>query len=161
MIQDPDPAAFVRVYGDGRVLVHRPRYMKKAGDYTVTLSQEELEDLLRPFADSRLLTLDEPRLAEMAAAVQPAAGPVRPTSDHGVVANVQVRLERASPEGAAAPLANVDRRVPRRWPRSRLPPARRCSEAASRAAVEPVRDLAAGVSQLEALAERPGLVKVQ
>ena len=161
MIQSEDPAAFVRVYGDGRVLIHRPRYMKEAGDYTVTLSQEELEDLLRPFADSRLLTLDEPQLAEMAAAVQPAAGPVRPTSDHGVVANVQVRLERVRPEGAAAPLANVDRRVS--LPVATLEAAARAPvlEAASRAAVEPVRDLAAGVSQLEALAERPGLVKVQ
>jgi hypothetical protein len=161
MIANRDPTPFVRVFGDGRVVVHYPRYMKKAGDYTTTLSQEELEDLLRPFAEGRLLTLDEPRLAAMAGGVRSTAGPTVSPSDHGVVANVQVRLERVRPEGAAAPLTNVDRRIS--VPTSTLRAAVRTPAlaAAARAEVEPLSDLAAGVRQLEALAERPGLAKIQ
>ena len=57
MIANPDPTPFVRVYGNGRVVVHYPDYMKKAGDYELELSEEEIESLLQSFSDQSLLTL--------------------------------------------------------------------------------------------------------
>jgi hypothetical protein len=36
----------LRIFGDGTVAVHFPPYMKRAGDYTLTLSSEALDDLL-------------------------------------------------------------------------------------------------------------------
>ena len=72
--------------------------------------------------------------------------------NHGVTANVDVRLERVAPDTAGPPaLLDVDRRIS-------MPAA--AVEASARAPMEPLQDFAAGVKQLEALAERPELVKL-
>lgn len=154
MIADPDPTPYIRVYGDGRAVIHRPVYMKDAGDFELQLSPEELENLLATFAQPELLTLDPARLTAMAAEAQgrAEAGPVERPGDHGITANVDVRLERVEPETASAPaLLDVDRRIS-------LPTA--AVEAGARAPIEPLQDFAAGIKQLEALAERPELVKL-
>jgi len=41
-----DPTPLIRIYGDGRVLVHYPVYTPKAGEYELWLQVTELEDLL-------------------------------------------------------------------------------------------------------------------
>jgi hypothetical protein len=152
MIADRDPTPYIRVYGDGRAVIHRPVYMKDAGEFELQLSPEELENLLATFAQPQLLTLEPGRLAAMAAEVQAEAGPVELPGDHGVTANVDVRLERVAPDTAGAPaLLDVDRRIS-------LPTA--AVEAGARAPIEPLQDFAAGIRQLEALAERPELVKL-
>jgi len=43
---EQDPTPLVRIYGDGRVVVFHPAYMKQAGQYEMTLSRAELEDLV-------------------------------------------------------------------------------------------------------------------
>jgi hypothetical protein len=43
---DQDPTPLVRIYGDGRVVVFHPSYMKQAGHYEMLLSRSELEILL-------------------------------------------------------------------------------------------------------------------
>jgi len=43
---DQDPTPLVRIYGDGRVVVFHPAYMKQAGQYEMMISPGELEDLL-------------------------------------------------------------------------------------------------------------------
>jgi hypothetical protein len=58
MLAQPDPAPLLRVYGNGRVHVHFPVYMKKAGDYELFLNQAELNDLLRQLADDGILDFD-------------------------------------------------------------------------------------------------------
>ena len=40
----------LRVYGDGRVVVHYPSYMKQAGNYESTLSPEQMQRLLTSMA---------------------------------------------------------------------------------------------------------------
>lgn len=45
-----DPTPLVRVYGDGRVVVFHPFYMKQAGRYEMTLSRDELDDLMLQLA---------------------------------------------------------------------------------------------------------------
>lgn len=46
MLEDPDLIPRIQVYGDGRVWVHYPNYMTKAGDYETWLNQGELRQLL-------------------------------------------------------------------------------------------------------------------
>lgn len=152
MIANPDRTPFVRVYGDGRVLIHRPLYMKKAGDYTLKLSQKELDNLLATFAEEELLNIDEGRLEAMAAGLRVEAGPIELPGDHGVTANVQIRFERVSPsDETRAALVDVDRRIT-------LSVA--AVQTSARAQVKPLQIFAAGVRQLEILAERANLVKV-
>ncbi len=48
----------LQVYGDGRVLVHYPAYMKKAGDYEMQLEAVELIDLLHSLSDNGVMDFD-------------------------------------------------------------------------------------------------------
>jgi len=50
-IQDADETPLVRVYGNGRVAVHFPDYMRKAGDYELKLSAGAFRELVRTAAD--------------------------------------------------------------------------------------------------------------
>ena len=58
MLEQVDPTPLLRIYGDGRYVVHYPRIMKKAGDWQGRLQPAELEGLMRSLADSRLLEFD-------------------------------------------------------------------------------------------------------
>lgn len=58
MLAQRDPTPLLRVYGSGRVQVHFPVYMKKAGDYEMQLSRAELNALLRMLADKGVMDFD-------------------------------------------------------------------------------------------------------
>ena len=45
----PDPTPRVRIYGNGRVVVHRPLYKSSPGDFEIQISNDELDELLRSF----------------------------------------------------------------------------------------------------------------
>ncbi len=70
-----DPTPLIRVFGDGRVLVHYPVYTPRAGEYELWLQTTELEDLLlslmakgvatfEPLAAKRSKQLEELSLQE-------------------------------------------------------------------------------------------------
>jgi hypothetical protein len=48
----------ISVYGDGRVVVHYPAYMKDAGDYQMQLSEDELNQLIRELSDGGMMDFD-------------------------------------------------------------------------------------------------------
>ena len=52
-IKDQAPGPSARVHGDGYVIVHYPRYMKRVGDYALQLSPQEMEGLMRSLIDQR------------------------------------------------------------------------------------------------------------
>ena len=58
MLAQRDPVPLLRVYGSGRVQVHFPAYMKKAGDYEMQISRAELNKLLRMLADKGVMDFD-------------------------------------------------------------------------------------------------------
>lgn len=58
MLVQPDPEPLLRIYGNGRVAVHFPVYMKRAGDYELQLSRQELIALLRSLAQDGILDFD-------------------------------------------------------------------------------------------------------
>lgn len=55
---DQDPIPLIRVFGDGRVLIHYPAYTPKARDYELQLQPQELENLLRSLLGQGLATFD-------------------------------------------------------------------------------------------------------
>lgn len=58
MLAEQDPEPLLRIYGNGRVHVHYPVYMKKAGDYELQLSKPELDELIRSLADDGIIDFD-------------------------------------------------------------------------------------------------------
>jgi hypothetical protein len=58
MLAEPDPEPLLRIYGNGRVHVHYPAYMTKAGNYELQLSQSELRTLLRALATDGIIDFD-------------------------------------------------------------------------------------------------------
>ncbi len=64
MLSGIDDKPSVRVFGDGRVLVHNPVYMKKAGDFEMQLNEVELVDLLRDLSSNGIMDFDEKKVKE-------------------------------------------------------------------------------------------------
>ena len=58
----------LQVFGDGRVLVHRPLYMKHAGDYTFTIDRHELDALIKRLSDNGMMQFDGRQLEDKRAA---------------------------------------------------------------------------------------------
>ncbi len=148
LIQDPDTTPFVRVYPNGRVLIHYPAYMKKAGDYELQLDDEELQRLLDSFADQSMLDLDFDALNMVAAE----AGPKDLDDTHGVSTVLQIRAESFTPDGEEdATIKEVQTGL-------------MVQDLASRASAAPgsrlLQAFASGVTGLESLAERADLRRV-
>lgn len=58
MLADPDPEPLLRIYGNGRVHLHQPGYMKRSGDYELWLNPKELNDLLISLSQDGILDFD-------------------------------------------------------------------------------------------------------
>lgn len=98
----------LRVYGDGRIDVLRPDYMKRPGRYEARLTPAELDALVGRLVDRGVLDFDTATLARP----KPAPGHVLPpeTSDESTVelvvraARVPAGAALASPPPATPPL---------------------------------------------------------
>ena len=64
-IAEQDPTPLLRIFGDGTVNVHYPIYMKKAGDYYLQLSDQELEELISFLKDNGLFDFDAPQIRQL------------------------------------------------------------------------------------------------
>jgi len=64
MLATVDDRPTFQVFGDGRVLVHYPVYMKRAGDYEMQLDETELVDLLHSLSDNGVLDFDAEKHAK-------------------------------------------------------------------------------------------------
>jgi hypothetical protein len=120
-IEDPDPGPTLRIYGDGRAVVHRPRYMKNSGDHVRQLEPGELEALLVSLA-GKLATFDaatardRKRAADAARPSRSALQPGEPiaafdASDPSTIV-ITLRLERYEPPAGRGPaLVDVERSI--------------------------------------------------
>jgi hypothetical protein len=152
----PEGGPSLRVYGDGRALVHYPRYMKRAGDYRVQLSQEEMARLMRLLVDRKVLEFDPKaarRARQNAAAARRAAGePAFYVSDASTT-TLEVRLDRYKPPGLGRPVArDVHKKIS--W-YGLQPDVKQYPE------IETIRNLHAAQRELRAILKRPDLVKVE
>ena len=64
MLSKVDDMPSLKVFGNGRVLVHYPVYMKKAGDYEMQLDEVELVDLIRTLSANGILDFDEEKVKQ-------------------------------------------------------------------------------------------------
>jgi len=65
MILNVDPIPLLRIFGDGRVLVHYPVYMKRAGDYEMRLTDAQLQLLLSSLELKGILTFNLNKISEL------------------------------------------------------------------------------------------------
>ncbi len=65
MILNADPLPMLRIYGNGRVLVHFPAYMKRAGDYEMYLADTEIQQLLSSLEQKGILKFSNSKLAQI------------------------------------------------------------------------------------------------
>lgn len=119
-LRDADPGPSITVYGDGRALIHTPRYMQNAGDRIVRLRPHELQDLLDGLVADGVLALDTQALAEPDAAAAGGGGQKPTTSaplhhishESTTVLEVNVRPGGSRARGAhRVALRGLDRRV--------------------------------------------------
>jgi hypothetical protein len=152
MIKDPDPTPFVRVFPDGRVLVHYPAYMKKAGDYELILSEEELNALLSSFSEEGILALEPDELKVIAAEALTQTGPIDLPDTHGVSTRVEIRAESFTREGEEEPsMRSIE---------SMIMAENLAATAEALPQVRRLQDFARGVAVLENLADRDDLMPV-
>ena len=64
-LADQDPTPLLRIFGDGTVNVHYPFYMKRAGDYHLQLSDQELKELISFLNDNGLFDFDAPKIRQL------------------------------------------------------------------------------------------------
>jgi len=57
MIRNADPQPMLQIFGDGRVHVHYPVYMKRAGNYQMYLSDTEIQQLLGSLEQKGILKI--------------------------------------------------------------------------------------------------------
>ena len=151
-IRDADDTPLVRVYGDGRVAVHFPDYMRRAGDYELTLPESTVQELVRTAADT-LLSFDSAATESQVLALETAErseGLIVEASDETTTI-LEVRFERYRPKGAAEDIRDGLRRVA--WTGL-------VNDAGRFRGVSALQELARIQRQLRALTEHPDLETV-
>jgi hypothetical protein len=153
-LEDADPGPSVRIYGDGRAEVHRPRYMKNAGDFKVQLSKAEMDGLISALVANGLLEFDPAAVQQakrdaLADRGGAAAAVLEETTDPSIT-TIELRIRRNSSRtgGGAAGTTDVSKTV--KWVGLEADAERFPNLAA-------LRQLAAAQQRMRAVMERPDL----
>ncbi len=153
-----EPGRWVQVYGDGRVRVHYPSYSKRRGEYTLMLTRDEMQRMLRSLVASEFVEFDADavRGAKRARALEQRAAEQRGEATTELVRTfdastfvIELRLRSYRSHGAASHRA-VDKRVTWRSPRL---------DARHNPELRELQQLAAVQAELEALMQRPDLTR--
>jgi len=155
-IGDADKGPSLKIYGDGHMVVHYPPYMKKAGEYTLELTQEEMNRLLRSLTGKKVMEFDAQAIRrsklEADTATKNAQGTLYSESDAPTTA-IEIRLTRYTPAGSfAQEILNVNRKIS--WTGLR-------SDAKRYPNVEAIRDLRSAEQELQALMKHQNLKKIK
>ena len=151
-IRDADVTPLVRVYGDGRVAVHFPDYMRRAGDYELRLPESTVQELVQTAVDT-LLPFDPTATESEVLALETAErddGLIVDVSD-GATTIIEVRFERYRPEGATEDIRDGVKRVVWTGP---------ADDAGRFRDIPALQDLARIQRQLLALTDHPDLEAV-
>ncbi len=116
MLAQQDPVPLLRIYGNGRVHVHIPAYMKRAGDYELTMSSVELNELLRQLADDGILDFDpaaaKQEKQQLKAARRAASGELFHASDASD-SHINIKLAQYQRSAASPRISSFSRQF--RW----------------------------------------------
>lgn len=148
-LAEPDATPRLRVYGDGRVVVHYPTYMTKAGDYTSKLTGGELDSLLSSMTEKNVADFDVAAAKEECVQAASAARRASPrvvqyrSSDMTTIIEINLVTYRAA--GSTEVQKNFSKRIV--WHGLQ-------TDAKEHPEVESVSDLAAAETELLALCDR-------
>ena len=113
LLRAGDPEPLLRIYADGRVRVHLPTYMKRAGDYELHLSPEQLNELVRALARDGIMDFDPAMTRQQVASLRQqqreATGILRDISD-ATDTHIRVRLAAYRRKPASPRIDNLDKR---------------------------------------------------
>jgi len=138
------------------MVVHYPPYMKKAGEYTLQLTQGEMNRLLRSLIDKKVLEFDAQAVRrsklETDAATKNAQATLYSESDASTTA-IEIRLTHYTPASSfAQEILNVNKKIS--WTGLR-------SDAKRYPNVEAIRDLQSAEQELQALMKHQNLKKIK
>lgn len=156
-IEWDDSTPRLRVYADGRVVVHYPVFMKKAGDYEAKLSRSELETLLTRLATYGVFTSDTEAIAaalrqkQRAEAAVKTPGRVVTVRSESPVSVIRIRLDGYAPSGGEKS-GPIDRTIT--WVGLQ-------ADAAQHPDVSELAALAAAERELIAMLDRSDLAKIE
>ena len=108
MLANIDDRPSLTVYGDGRVLVHYPVYMKRAGDYEMQLDETELVSLLQSLSANGVIDFDEKKVKKSIRAYKKqlhAKGQFYEVSD-AVETSIDIRLDEYQKNASSAKMKN-------------------------------------------------------
>ena len=115
MLADIDDRPTMSVFGDGRVEVHYPVYMKKAGDYRMQLAEGELVDLIQSLSANGVLEFDDSKVKKSIRdkkKQQRAKGQLYAISDSAETV-IDVRLDEYQKDSSAKAVKHFHKRF--RW----------------------------------------------
>jgi len=153
-IGNSDKGPSLTIYADGHMVVRYPPYMKKAGEYTLELTQVEMDRLLRSLVDKKVMEFD-PQAIRRSKQQAKAAKEDEPTTLYGVsdapTTVIEIRLSRYIPSGSfAQEVLNIDKKIS--WHGLG-------SDAKKYPNVKAIQDLHSAKQDLEALMNRRDLKK--
>ena len=96
----PDSSTTLTVYGNGRLLVHYSPYGVRKGDYEMTLSATELDELITTLVDSGIMEYDDETVAIAKQAIMEVDEIGFYVGDADI-SNIEIELSSYSPEGKA------------------------------------------------------------
>lgn len=150
---DADRGPSLRVFGDGRVEVHYPRYMKRAGDWHLQLPTAELRALVGGLVARGVAEFDAAAMQQRKRAKRDeaqAAGSLFAVFDASTT-HIELYLDRYRPADLSKPEIRDLRKVIR-WTALR-------ADARRYPGISELAELAAAQTELLAVMERPDLVR--
>lgn len=154
MLAEPDAEPLLRIYGDGRVHVHIPAYMKKAGDYEIKLSSSELDALVLSLSQDGVVDFDHgstrENLRRLNQQRRVATGTLWEVSDVTETV-IEVNLDRYQRNSASTPVTGLKKRFS--W-KSLQMDAKRYPESMV------IQGAAASARRLHAVIQRPDLKRL-
>jgi len=155
-IGDADKGPSLKIYGDGHMVVYYPPYMKKAGEYTLQLTQGDMNRLLWSLIAKKVLEFDAQTVRRSKLETDAATESSQPTfyseSDAPTTA-IEIRLTRYTPAGSfAQEILNVNKKVS--WTGLG-------SDARRYPAISAIQGLRAAEQELRALMKHQNLKKIK
>ncbi len=155
MLAEQDPQPLVRVYGDGRVHVHIPAYMKRAGDYELRLNKAALDALVLSLAEDGIIDFSPAAVRQQKQQFES-----QQRASHGTLFHVsdvtetviQIRLDEYQSGPGAGRIKNLKRRFS--W-NNLEHDARRFRQLAA------IQRAASGAGRLHGFLSNPGLRRLE
>ena len=161
MLEKTDPTPILTVYGDGRINVHFPVYMKKAGDYRMQLTKHELSSLLTSMIEKGVMEFDVKAAKAMKknaarqrreAAKSRGETPELLHHSDGETIVIEIHLDQYRPSGNSGPMReNVRKKIS--WHGLRR-------DAEQNPGIASLKGMADATRELEGLVEHKDLKKI-